>query len=267
MYDGFRDTERDGWGARAGQYRNYTARVTTQAIPALLAAVQLRAGDAFLDVCAGPGYAAGAAQALCATATGIDFSPEMVRIAADSFPDCRFQQGDALGLDFPDNSFDAAVCAFGLLHTTDPVRAINEAYRVLRPGGRYGFSQWCAPAESDFFRFLMAPIARHADMSVADAAPDAFALSDRHQAEQVMAAAGFSQVVIREVPSVYHAAGGDMFDNIMALTVRAATIVQAQSDAVQQAIRDDVNAAALPYETGQGMIVPMPSFVVSGVKG
>ena len=266
MFEEFRRKEREGWGAKAGQYADHTALITTQAIPTLLAAARVRAGSEVLDICTGPGYAAGAAKAICAYATGVDFAPQMVHAARANFPGCTFVEGDALRLDFEDARFDAAICPFGIFHVTEPAQAISEAHRVLRPGGRYAFSQWCAPAESDFFRITMGAIAKHADMSVADPAPNAFALSDREACRALMDETGFRDVQVREVPSVYHAPEGDFFDNIMHLTVRGAMIIELQTDEVVQRIRDEMNAAAREYETEDGIVVPVPSFVVSGRK-
>ncbi len=44
--------------------------------------------------------------------------------------------GDAMALPFPDNSFDVYTISFGIRNVTRPQEALNEAYRVLRPGGR-----------------------------------------------------------------------------------------------------------------------------------
>jgi ubiquinone/menaquinone biosynthesis C-methylase UbiE len=266
MFEDFREKERLGWGSKADFYKDHTALITTQAIPTLLRAVRARAGASLLDICTGPGYAAGAAQAICATATGIDFAPEMVAMAERSFPDCRFQVGDALDLDFADDSFDAAVCPFGIFHVTDPPKAVSEGHRVIRKGGRYAFSQWCAPAESDFFRIAMGTIARHADLSTADPAPDAFRYSDRDLCRTLMADTGFSDIELHEVPSVYHAPPGDFFDNIMRLTVRGAIILDAQTEDVKRAIREDMNSAVSGYRIDDRIVIPVPSFVVSGVK-
>lgn len=44
--------------------------------------------------------------------------------------------GDAMALPFPDNAFDVYTISFGIRNVTRPQEALNEAYRVLRPGGR-----------------------------------------------------------------------------------------------------------------------------------
>ena len=44
--------------------------------------------------------------------------------------------GDAMALPFEDNTFDVYTISFGIRNVTVPQNALNEAYRVLRPGGR-----------------------------------------------------------------------------------------------------------------------------------
>ena len=44
--------------------------------------------------------------------------------------------GDAMALPFPDNTFDTYTISFGIRNVTRPQEALNEAYRVLKPGGR-----------------------------------------------------------------------------------------------------------------------------------
>ena len=45
--------------------------------------------------------------------------------------------GDAQSLDFPDDSFDTVICTFALCTIPDERKAVAEAHRVLRPGGRF----------------------------------------------------------------------------------------------------------------------------------
>src|SRR6266516_2789645 len=82
--------------------------------------------------------------------TGVNLSREQVRqgnelIAERGLPDrVVIQRGDARAVDFPDGSFDAIVCleAAGDICVTeaDKSRLVAELYRLLRPGGRVGFS-------------------------------------------------------------------------------------------------------------------------------
>jgi demethylmenaquinone methyltransferase/2-methoxy-6-polyprenyl-1,4-benzoquinol methylase len=78
-----------------------------------------------------------------ARVTVCDFTPEMLRIGYDRATDKGFVGnidwvcGDAQALPFADRSSNAYTIAFGLRNMTDIDRALAEAYRVLRPGGRF----------------------------------------------------------------------------------------------------------------------------------
>jgi demethylmenaquinone methyltransferase/2-methoxy-6-polyprenyl-1,4-benzoquinol methylase len=75
--------------------------------------------------------------------TVADISPEMVaegKRRADAeglLGRCRFTVGNAEALAFPDKSFDGYTIAFGIRNVTHIDRALAEAYRVLKPGGRF----------------------------------------------------------------------------------------------------------------------------------
>jgi demethylmenaquinone methyltransferase/2-methoxy-6-polyprenyl-1,4-benzoquinol methylase len=75
--------------------------------------------------------------------TIVDISPEMVaegkrRAGAEEFSEkVTFTVGNAEALAFPDNSFDAYTIAFGIRNVPDIPKALREAYRVLKPGGRF----------------------------------------------------------------------------------------------------------------------------------
>jgi ubiquinone/menaquinone biosynthesis C-methylase UbiE len=74
------------------------------------------------------------------TITAVELSPEMLAIgrkrAEELGREVDLRVGDVQELDFPDESFDTVVCTLGLCTIPDPLKAIAEAGRVLRPGGR-----------------------------------------------------------------------------------------------------------------------------------
>src|SRR5207253_5020018 len=127
------------------------SEVTTYPVPAFLAAAHVAAGTTFLDVACGPGYAAAVAASRGARAIGIDFSSEMVEEARRRYAGVEFREGDAEDLPFPGSSFDAVVLNFGMLHLGRPEKALAEAHRVLRAGGRVAFTVWDTPDKAIAF--------------------------------------------------------------------------------------------------------------------
>ncbi len=61
-----------------------------------------------------------------------------------------WRQADAQALPFPDGSFDAVLCQFGVMFFPDRATAYRETKRVLRPGGRFLFSVWDRIEENEF---------------------------------------------------------------------------------------------------------------------
>jgi SAM-dependent methyltransferase len=62
----------------------------------------------------------------------------------------EWRQADAMELPFPDETFDAVVCQFGVMFFPDKPKAFSQAQRVLKPGGIFIFSIWDKLAENEF---------------------------------------------------------------------------------------------------------------------
>ena len=93
-----------------------------------------------LEVAPGPGYLAiELARVGRYQVTGLDISLSFVRMATvyaqQAGVEVEFRQGNAAALPFSDDSFDFVVCRAAFKNFSDPVGALAEMYRVLRPGG------------------------------------------------------------------------------------------------------------------------------------
>lgn len=93
-------------------------------------------GSTALDVATGTGDLAIALAARGVEVVGIDFAEKMLAIARRKAPALEFRTGNALALDFPDDSFDAATVGFGARNFADLDRGLSEMARVVKPGGR-----------------------------------------------------------------------------------------------------------------------------------
>lgn len=102
---------------------------------------ELPEGGSVLEVAPGPGYFCVELAKLGAyRITGVDLSPDMVRIARENAAragvTAEFEQGNAASLPFAADSFDLLVCRAAFKNFAKPVQALHEMHRVLKPGGR-----------------------------------------------------------------------------------------------------------------------------------
>src|SRR4051812_30988132 len=140
--DAFRDFERDAHDRLAVGYQKSFTPITGLAGEALLDAAVVGESCSVLDVACGPGLVTAAAAARGARAVGVDLSPKMIDLARTLHPSLTFEVADIVKLPFPEGSFDAVVCNFGLGHFPRPDEAIAQCVRVLKPGGRIALAWW-----------------------------------------------------------------------------------------------------------------------------
>jgi ubiquinone/menaquinone biosynthesis C-methylase UbiE len=93
-----------------------------------------------LEIAPGPGYLAIELVKLTGCRmVGVDISRTFVRIANENAReagvDIAFEEGDAADLHLPDDGFDFIVCTAAFKNFSRPLAALNEMYRVLKPGG------------------------------------------------------------------------------------------------------------------------------------
>ena len=142
----FDDHVRSRWAGRAEAYERSLAALCAHPAPSLLDAADVRAGTRVLDVGTGSGTVAALACARGAVVAAVDAEPSMVELARDRVPSADDVRVAALPqLPFASGSFDAAVANFVINHVGDPLAAITELRRVVRPAGRVAVTVWPHP--------------------------------------------------------------------------------------------------------------------------
>jgi SAM-dependent methyltransferase len=261
--------EYTGWERGAAVYSDSLGVVTSKVADALLDATRVGAGSRLLEVCCGPGYGAGAAAARGATtAIGVDFAPAMVEVAHESFPEAMFQQGDAEALPFEDATFDAVICSFGLRHLADPDKAIAEAHRVLVPGGRYAFTDWCGPDKVEFFGLVLGAVQKHGTLNVPlPPAPPLFRFSEPAACVAALREGGFVKVEVTELSLVYRPPTAE---HVLVFTQRAAPrmqmILALQTSDARERIHQAILEGATRLEKGGRIEITMPALLASAHK-
>lgn len=102
-------------------------------------------GMKILDMAAGTGSSSEPLAAAGADVIPADFSQGMLDAGRKARPHLRFTKADALALPFLDNEFDVFTISFGLRNTNDTDKALKEALRVVKPGGRLVIAEFSSP--------------------------------------------------------------------------------------------------------------------------
>jgi SAM-dependent methyltransferase len=259
--------ELQGWDTNIRGYDRAFGAVARQTVQSMLDAARVTHGTRVLDICCGPGMLAAGALKRGAEAVGIDFSAEAVELARSLVPGGRFEKGDAHALPFPEASFDAVLCGYGLMHLPDPAVALREMQRVLRPAGRAAVSVWDS-AGAGFTLVYEAVRARGKIDVILPHGPDFFQFGSPERMQAALADSGFTEVEAYSFHQNWHIAdAGRYVEAIRTGTVRARAVLSAQSDSAEAGVSSYIEEYLVRFRAPSGgLIVPMPAIIGSGTR-
>jgi SAM-dependent methyltransferase len=146
------------WGARAQDWADANEPAWEPVYSALLDRLNLRTGDAFLDIGCGAGGMLLLAQRRGFAVCGIDASENLVAIARARLPGATIEVGEMEKLPFPDAAFDAAVGVNSFQFASNPIYALCEARRVCRPGGKVTMLVWGPKEHCEMLNTVLPPV-------------------------------------------------------------------------------------------------------------
>ena len=133
------------WGSSANDWATIQEGQFRPGYDAVLAHCGVGAGTDYLDAGCGAGMAASIAAARGARVFGFDAAEALLTIARDRVPAGDFRVADLEAVPFADGSFDVVTGFNAFQFAGDPVRALSEARRVARAGGRVVVMTWGDP--------------------------------------------------------------------------------------------------------------------------
>jgi SAM-dependent methyltransferase len=206
----FRDGQRQHWNTAATGWRKWSELIdgaASEISERLVALAGVDPGSRVLDVAAGygePSLTAAKAAGPGGSVVATDISAEMIafgreRAAAAGLQNIEFVESDAAGLEFPKNSFDAALSRWGIIFEPDGEAAGSRIRDFLVPGARMAISSWgtldrvpvlAIPMRTAMERLLVAPPPPGTPGPLSRPTPEALG--------GLLEAAGFSDVEVEE---------------------------------------------------------------------
>ena len=210
----FRSGQREQWDTAASgwtKWQELIERGTHGVSERLVELAGVERGSRVLDVAAGYGEPtltaarrAGEEGSVVAT----DISPEMVargreRLAAEGAKNVEYVEADAASLDYPAESFDAALSRWGIIFDPDGEGAAGRVRGFLKPEGRFAISSWGPADKVPMLGIPMKTAMRRADVSPPPpGTPGPLSRPSLEAISGLLEAGGFSDVSAEEIEVV-----------------------------------------------------------------
>lgn len=213
-----------------------------------------RAGERVVDLACGTGFVTRLAAARVGargTVVGVDVNPAMVA-EARRVTGLDIVEASADATDLPPDCCDLVLCQQGLQYVPDPAAVLEEARRILRPGGRLAMSVWSGFDANPFRSGQLAAMTPYLPASAIEAfrGTDVSAVGGVDGFAGHLVAAGLGDVVVEEVGrDVELPPMRDYFPVLMSATPWSARF-EALTAAQRLAVVDHLEAIAPPTPTG-----------------
>jgi len=147
------------WSAVADAYVHSSFHASGPDLKRLVAEAAFTGRERVLDLGCGAGHTSLACALHAASVVGVDVTPQMVAAASGiarerGQANVEFRVADVQSLPFEDATFDVVTSRVSAHHYADAPRAVAEAFRVLKPGGRFFVSDSVSPEEPALDTFL-----------------------------------------------------------------------------------------------------------------
>ena len=265
-------------GSAPEAYQRYgVAAIGTAKAQELVALAAIQPGTRVLDVACGTGVVARqAAHAVGTTGqvTGLDINEGMLRVARTVAPPVgapiTWREGSVMAIPFPDASFDAVLCQWGLEFFPDRAQGLLEMARVLVPGGRLGLRVWRALDRQPFQTAVIAALDRHLfsgqDVPSRHALLQPFSLADAKALRALVADTGFRDIHVRIGIHPLRFASVEAYTLGFLSSIPLASQVAVMEETARTRMIQEIAAALQTFVDDEGLAVPAEDHVVLARK-
>ena len=248
-----------GWGRRAHSLRTSAMPVSVW----MLDHAGLQPGQRVLELAAGPGDTGFLAAELIRPGTLIcsDAAEAMLEVAKErarelGIENVEFRRLELEWIDLPTASVDAILCRWGLMLTLDPAAALQEARRVLRPGGRLALAVWDDVSRNPWATIPNRALIEHGHAKPPEPGePGPFALSAPGELRGLIESAGFLDVLVEAVDVARHHSSLDEFiAETLDLSMMFSGAFTKLSEAEQNEVKQTMASLAAPFTGADGAI-------------
>jgi SAM-dependent methyltransferase len=262
--DDFRAESRASWNQTAkgwGEHQDWMFQQTLPVTAWLVEGLQPFPGQVILELAAGPGGVGlvVAERLESGRLISSDFAPEMVALASrngeeQGLTNVEYRVLDAEQLDLPDESVDGAVCRWGFMLMADPVAALRETHRVLRPDGRLAFAVWTTPDRNLWMALGSAAAIELGMLEPPDPErPGPFSLGDPERLRAVVTGAGFDEPEIEEIVFAFHYRDfAVLWDVLVQLSARLTAALAEQPEPRLEELRALLVERLAPFKGADG---------------
>ncbi len=203
---------------------------------------------------------------------GVDLAEPMLAVARDKatrrgVKNVEYRVADAENLDLPSAAFDAATMRWGIMFLPDPVAAMRQVYRVLRPGAKVALAAWGPPDANPFLRIPLDVIRRHIEVPVPPpGSPGLFAFGEPARLPATLQQAGFTGVesTALKLRMTGFESGSDYWKFQRAIAGPITRLYEPLSPELRGTIDEEVAAEAEKYRAGSHLEVPAMTWIGSG---
>ena len=258
------------------KWHAHIAAFSRGATEAILQAAQLRPGTRVLDLGSGvgdPALSLAAEVGPSGRVTATDLGPDMIAFAEElarkrNIANIEFRLANAESLPFPDGSYDALTCRFGVMFFPDLAKALRECLRVLKPGGRAVFVAW-GKKEQPFFMTTSGILMKYVQTPPPDPdAPNIAMFGERDRLRRAMEAAEFSRVQeeVRTVSGRWTGTVEEYWEQFTEVAAPFRPLLEQLSPQKRAEARAEILAALGKFWNGKELNLPLEIVICVGMR-